>query len=139
MPLAASHVTYHTEESTYSLTGTGQERLQVLAPLQALAKQRAEQLRGQEETESAQTDLERSSIPMSSSAPFSTRRRAGSDHHRHCLGIVACTPYCPKWLQLSWSSMVGRYYDGHFYRCNQHDFCVAALSLRQRLAFDIRN
>ena len=57
---------YHTEESTYSLTGTGQELLQALAPLQAWAQQWAEQLREQEETERAQTDLERSSRPMSS-------------------------------------------------------------------------
>ncbi len=65
--LQTTGLIYHTEESTYSLTGTGQELLQALAPLQAWAQQWAEQLRGQEETESAQTDLERSSRPMSSS------------------------------------------------------------------------
>src|SRR5260221_101275 len=57
---------YHTEESPYSLTGTGQELLQALAPLQAWAQQWAEQLRGQEETESAHTDLERRRLQMSS-------------------------------------------------------------------------
>jgi catechol 2,3-dioxygenase-like lactoylglutathione lyase family enzyme len=44
-----------------------QELLQALAPLQAWAQQWSEQLREQEETEHAQTDLERSRRPMSSS------------------------------------------------------------------------
>jgi len=57
----------HTEESTYSLTGTGRELLQALAPLQAWAELWAEQLRGQEATESAPADRERSPKPMSSS------------------------------------------------------------------------
>jgi hypothetical protein len=61
--LQTTGLIYHTEESTYSLTGTGQELLQALTPLLAWAQQWAEQLRGQEETESAQTDLERSSQP----------------------------------------------------------------------------
>ena len=56
--LQATGLIYHTEESTYSLTRTGQELLQALAPLQVWAEQWAEQLRGQEETESAQADLD---------------------------------------------------------------------------------
>jgi len=65
--LQATGLIYHNEESMYSLTGTGQELLQALAPLQEWAQQWAEQLRTQEETESAQADIERSSISMQSS------------------------------------------------------------------------
>lgn len=48
-----------TEQHTYCLTGTGQELLKALAPLQAWAELWADQLRRQEETERAFTDLER--------------------------------------------------------------------------------
>jgi DNA-binding HxlR family transcriptional regulator len=65
--LQTTGLIYHTEESTYSLTKTTQELLQALAPLQAWAQQWAEQLREQEETERAQTDLERTRRLMSSS------------------------------------------------------------------------
>jgi DNA-binding HxlR family transcriptional regulator/catechol 2,3-dioxygenase-like lactoylglutathione lyase family enzyme len=60
-----------TKKHTYGLTRTGQELLKALAPLQAWAELWADQLRKQEETGSASTDLERMKGPphMTSSHP----------------------------------------------------------------------
>src|SRR3989440_10221170 len=62
--LQTTGLIYHTEESTYSLSGTGQELLQALTPLQAGAQQGSGQFRGQNETASAPPSLERSSRSM---------------------------------------------------------------------------
>ena len=57
----------HTEEGSYALTGTGQELLCALAPLQEWAELWAAQLRTQEETESSQAKSERNDTPMPTS------------------------------------------------------------------------
>src|SRR5260370_7152332 len=51
--LQTTGLIYHTEESTYSLTGTGQELLQPLAPLQASPHHSPHQLQGTKETHPA--------------------------------------------------------------------------------------
>ncbi len=65
--LQTTGLIHHTEEGMYSLTGTGQQLLQALAPLQMWAEQWAEQLSVQEETKGAQANQERSRLQMSPS------------------------------------------------------------------------
>src|SRR5260370_7857931 len=58
--LQTTGLIYHTEESTYSLTGTAQELLQALAPLQAWAQQSAAHLRRHHKTSPHHTHLKSS-------------------------------------------------------------------------------
>src|SRR5215469_6429651 len=65
--LQATGLISHTVEGTYALTGTGQQLLGALAPLQEWAELWAAQLRTQEEPEQNQVKSERNDIPMPSS------------------------------------------------------------------------
>jgi DNA-binding HxlR family transcriptional regulator len=61
--LQTTRLMQHTEEGMYHLTGTGQQLLQALAPLQVWANEWAEQLRAQDETEPEQSEQAHQFVP----------------------------------------------------------------------------